>query len=197
MSEEGADDLRPEYDFSTATRGKHARLAVAPGEEPPLWYSTAAEFDRQAWLGEALRRAQELESLLFAYLVLVFEREPERAARGLPSMIEDPDDPGAQELLQALARDSSTSMPELRSRLLDVLRERNWLVHRSLHAEEPGENIESLRAFTSRLQELSSRLSSLQDEILRSMEARLVGDVMSPAEFQERKSAAIRAWLAA
>ena len=194
MSKEEAEDMRPEYDFSQATRGKHsARLAVAPGEEPPSWYLSAAQFDRQAWLGEALRQAQELESLLFAGLVLVLKKDPAAAGRNLPSILEEPGQAGLRELLDGLAAQS----PNLQSRLIEALGERAWLVHRSLQSEEPEPTLESLTTITSRLQELSKRISSLKDEMLRSMEARLVGDSMSPAEFQERKSAAIRAWLAA
>ena len=194
MSKEEAEDMRLEYDFSQATHGEHtAGLAVAAGKEPPSWYLSAAQFDRQAWLGEALRQAQELESLLFAGLVLVLKKEPAAAGRNLPSILEQPGQAGLRELLEALAEDSLT----LQSHLIEALGERNWLVYRSLQSEEPEPTLDALTAFTSRLQKLSRRLSSLKDEMLRSMEARLIGDVMSPAEFQEKKSAAIRAWLAA
>ena len=190
MSSQEAEDILSEYDFSQATRDKHtARLAVAPGEKPPSWYLSAAQFDRQAWLGEALRQVQELESLLFAALVLVLHKEPAGAVRSLSSILEEPGQAELRELLDRLAQS-----PSLRSHLIEALDERNWLVHRSLQQEEPDPTLEALTAFTSRLQDLSRRLSSLKDEMLRSMEARVE---LTPAEFQERKSAAIRAWLAA
>ena len=59
------DDLRPQYDFSQGTRGKHAARFSVPREGPaPASMREAIRYDRQVWISEALRRFQELERLL-------------------------------------------------------------------------------------------------------------------------------------
>jgi hypothetical protein len=109
-----------------------------------------------------------VESLLYASLVLVLNKESAAPSRSLVSILEEPEHTSLRELLGALAAHS----PDFRSRLIEALGERNWLVHRSLQSEDPEPTLDSLRSFTARLQELARHLSSLKDKMLRSVEAR-------------------------
>ncbi len=190
--------MRPEYDFSQAVRGKHAaRFAVSPDEPPPAWFRDAIRYDRQAWISEALRRSQELEAVLVAYLTLAFHLEPEAAGRDVSYLVEDPKREVLRRINEDLETRSLSLTVDLRNRIEDYLRERSWLVHRSLHHQVDEESMTAAKRIPARLRKLSSDASALTEQLWELILARFVRSGMTQVEFEQQAESVIDQWLAA
>ena len=185
-------DIRPEYDFSKAVRGKHvARFSVSRDQPPPAWLRDAIRYDQQAWISEALRRSQELEALLVVYLALAFQLDPSDAGRNVLHLLEEPEDGTLKRISKDL--EASTLLPGL-----DLLfSERNWLVHRSLHQQPQETDSGAAGKFTARIQKLSSDTAAMTDQLRQLILARFLRAGMTQVEFEEKAEAVIQQWLAA
>lgn len=190
-------DMRPEYDFSRGVRGKHVDRFVVTGRgRPPAWYREAVLFDRHAWIGEALRQVQLLEGILVTYLCLAFDIEPREAGKSVVAGLEGRQRGGLSRILEDLEDLAEASAPDLESRLEEALRERDWLVHRSLHDWGSGD-LESTGALVLRLQALVKSAATVSDELRRLMKERFLDDGMTQAEYERRSSEVLRRWLVA
>lgn len=197
MSNPEQDDLRSEYDFSGAVRGRHAaRFAVAREQPPPSWLRDAVRDDRQAWISEALRRSQELEGLLVAYLALAFRLEPTDAGRDVSALLEDPEGETLERISADLEARTLLSAGGLRRRLERLLDERSWLVHRSLHqAEDPTP--EAAGRLTARLRKISSEAAETTEQLRQLIHARFARAGMTETEFEQKAEVVLQDWLAA
>jgi hypothetical protein len=192
------DELRSEYDFSQGTRGKHAaRFSVSREEPTPGWMREAIRYDRQAWISEALRRFQELERLLVIYYALAFHLDPADAGKDVSHLLEDLDEESLSRIIADLAGSSHGPDRELQSRLGRLFRERNWLVHRSLHQQAEEADREAAGGFTSRLQRLSSETAALTERLQQLILARFKRAGMTQTEFERRAESVTQQWLAA
>jgi hypothetical protein len=192
------DDLRPEYDFSQGTRGKHATRFVVPREGPaPAWMREAIQYDRQAWISEALRRLQEVEILLVVYHALAFDLEPADAGKDVSHLLEDLDGQALNRLSTDLAASSQAPARELRSGLNQLVRERSWLVHRSLYQQAEEANLKTAGGFTARLQRLSSEAAAMKEQLQKLVLARFRRAGMTQTEFERKAKTVTQQWLAA
>jgi len=192
------DDLRPEYDFSQGTRGRHAaRFSVSREGTAPAWMREAIYYDRQAWISEALRCLQELERLLVVYHALAFHREPTEAGKEVSQLLEDQEGQALGQISADLAASSQASAPDLRSGLDRLFRERYWLVHRSLRQQAEGADLKSAGGFTSRLQRLSSETANMTEQLRGLILARFERSGMTQTEFERQAETVTQQWLAA
>lgn len=191
-------ELQDEYDFSRGVRGKHAgRFSFAPADEPPSWLRDAAHYDGQSWMSETLRRAQDLEGLFVAFLVLSSHLEPAEAGDQVAESLEQPNLGALRRVLEELGNGPIAVPANLMGRLEDVVRRRNWLVHKSLQLRAAGMEPDSLREFVMRLQQLSRDLASLHALLEELMKARLLQQGMTEPEFHAKRGEALRKWIAA
>lgn len=200
MSEQNPDrdDLRPEYDFSQATRGRHAaRFAVSRENPAPNWLREAIRYDRQAWISEALRRFQELEGLLVVYHALAFHRETADAGKDVSHLLEDLDREALSRISEDLAANSPALARELQSSLDRLFRERNWLVHRSLHQQPDEADLKVAGGFTARLQKLSAETAAMTERLQDLIRARFTRSGMPQTEFERKAESVTQQWLAA
>jgi len=190
------DDIRPEYDFSQAVRGKHtARFSVSPEEPPPAWWRDAIRYDTQAWISEALRRSQQLEGLLVAYIALAFHLEPADAGRDVLSLLEDPEGETIRRMSVDLEARTLSPAGDLRHRLDRLFRERNWLIHRSL--QQRVEETKAAGRFAARLQSLCSEAAAMTQQLRQLILARFARAGMTRNEFEQKAEVVIQQWLAA
>ncbi len=191
-------DIREEYDFSSAVRGKHAhRFGFSATDEVPPWFREAVHYDRQSWVSEALRQTQDLESLLVAYLSLAFQLDPREAGESTVDLLEHPSDRTLPRILEDLGSSLGSVPQDLESRLKRVFQERNWLVHRSVRRWGSEIDLDSIRSFVSRLQELSQSTAAVNQELEELMKQRFIRGGMTEREFRKKSDAVIREWLAA
>lgn len=192
------DDIRPVYDFSEAVRGKHAgRFSVSPGEPAPGWMQAAIRYDRLAWIGEALRRIQEVEGLLVVYLAVAFRLEPAAAGREVSQLLEDSEGEVSGRVRAALQADEPLSAGDLQRRLGHLIEERRWLVHRSLHEQLEEPTPTAAGEFTARLQNVSSDAAALTQQLRQLVLARFISAGRTRPDFEHEAEAVIRQWLAA
>jgi len=190
------DDIRPEYDFSQAVRGKHAaRFSVSQEEPLPAWWRDAIRYDTQAWISEALRRSQQLEGLLVAYIALAFHLEPSDAGRNVLSLLEDPEGEAIRRMSVDLEARALSPAGDLRHRLDRLFRERNWLIHRSLH--QRVEETKAAGRFAARLQSLCSEAAAMTQQLRQLILARFARAGMTRNEFEQKAEIVIQQWLAA
>jgi hypothetical protein len=200
MSEQNPDqdDLRPEYDFSQGTRGRHAaRFSVSPTEPAPGWLQEAIRYDRQAWISEALRKLQELESLLVVYHALAFHLEPADAGKDVSHLLEDLDGEALNRISADLMASSQAPAQELQSGLDQLFRERHWLVHRSLHQQADEADWTAAGGFTARLQRLSSDTAAMTERLQKLILDRFRLTGMTQTEFERKAESVTQQWLAA
>ena len=191
-------ELRDQYDFSQGHRGKHAaRFNLESAERPPAWFRDAARSDRQSWISETLRRAQDLEGLFVGYVSMSFGLDPRAAGEQVAESLEHPNEGALRRVLEDLGKGPLPVPADLRSKLDGVLRRRNWLVHKSLHVGSGDMEADSLRDSVSRLQELSRDLASLNTQLEELMKARRGQEGMTEPEFHARIGDALEKWLAA
>jgi len=189
-------DMLAEYDFSGGTRGKYAaRLRTAEGAEPP-WVSTAAFLDAQTWIREALWHTQALEATLVTYLALAFKLKPQDAGAETSALLEGAGARIFSQLIRDLRRHTSVS-PDLETKLAELLKERNWLVHRSLHQYTDLSSPSAAKELVSRLEAIAGQARSLNEEISRLLEERFTKRGMTKAELEEKVKEVKEEWLAA
>jgi len=192
------DDLRPEYDFSQAVRGRHAARFSAPqGEPAPVWLRDAIRYDRQAWISEALRRSQELEGLLVVYLALTFHREPSDAGRDVSHFLEDPEEEALRRISADLEASGLPPAGDLRPDLDRLFNERHWLVHRSLYQPDDEGNPRAAGKVTARLQKLSAETAAMTERLRQLIRAKFMRAGMTPTEFEQKAEYVLQQWLAA
>ena len=191
-------DLRPEYDFSQGTRGRHAARFSTSREGPaPTWMREAIRYDRQAWISEALRRFQELERLLVVYHALAFHLEPADAGKAVSHLLEDPDGEALSRISADLAAKSRSPARELQSGLSRLFRERHWLVHRSFHQQVDEADLKAAGGFTARLQWLSLETAAMTERLQTLILARFRRTGMTRTEFEQQAESVTQQWLAA
>jgi hypothetical protein len=98
--------------------------------------------DAQRWLAESLMHFQRLEAYFVVYFALLHNQDTQQAGIAAWEAIENPRSSAFASLLDDLGSEPETSSG-LTARLSPLLKERNWLVHRSLQSswqeDDPGE----------------------------------------------------------
>jgi hypothetical protein len=192
------DDLRPEYDFSQGTRGKHAaRFSVSYEGDAPAWMREAIRYDRRAWISEALRRFQGLERLLVVYHALAYRLDPTDAGRDVSHLLEDLEGPALSRITADLAAQSQTPARDLQSDLDHLFRERHWLVHRSLHQHPDEADLKTAGEFTARLQRFSAGTAAMTERLAQLIVSRFQRAGMTRTEFEREAESVTQQWLAA
>lgn len=182
-------DLVSEIDFSGGVRGKYASRFGEMGED---LMRSAAALDRQAWVAGSLQAFQAFESRLVAYLALVFGKEADSAGKAVSAMLEALEERPLDVLWKDLRDHTSASEP-FYEELLELLADRNWLVHRSFHdlgaRGETSRGIDRLGSIAERSAQLSKELSSYLLE-------RCVAKGMEPSEVEKRAEEVVGRWAA-
>lgn len=188
--------MHPEYDFSRAVRGRHRdRFGIVEPDAAPGWYQEAVLFDRQSWLGEALGQVQRLEALLVTYLSLVFGVAPEQAGRSVVAGV-DASNGDLPRILTDLRSRAKGSGRDLEAGLANALRDRDWLIHKSLQQHD-ATDISSTRDLVLRLQAVTRSVAAACDETQQVMKVRLRDAGMTEEEYERRSNEVLQRWLAA
>lgn len=182
-------DMLPEYDFSGGVRGKYAARFRESRQE---LLSSATALDRQAWMAHSLLAFQAFESWLVAYRTLVFGEDPESAGKTVSALLEALDDEPLDSLWRDLREHTSVS-ESFREDLLELVADRNWLVHWSFHdlgVSEDGPEI--MRRFES----IVERSAHLSEQLSSSLLQRCMGKGMERSEVEERTEEIVSRWAA-
>jgi hypothetical protein len=181
-------EMRPEYDFSGATRSRYATSLGA--EERKELLRRSAALDAQYWFGYALQRIQALEAMIVAYLSLAHDRTPEIAGREAAALLEGEDD-------EALSR-LAPGLSSWNDRFQKVMDERSWLVHKAGFAlgserSEPSMLAEAVERFATTAREAAE----LGEDLRMHLEENLAASGLGLEEVRHRTDEVIHNWLAA
>lgn len=180
-------DMLPEHDFSGGVRGKYAPRFRETGED---LVRSAAALDRQAWLAHSLLAFQEFESRLVVYLALVFEKDPEAAGKAVSGMLEAPEEKPWKAFWKDLRRHTAAN-ESFYKELLELLADRNWLVHRSFHDLERAEDMsESMKRFES----IAERSVMLTKQLSSHLLERCAAKGMESSEVEARTEEVVGRW---
>lgn len=174
-------DMLPEYDFSGGERGRYAARFREDREE---LLKSAVVLDEQAWIAHSLRTVQDFESHLVAYWALALHHDADSAGKAVTSLLHSTD----KRLLRQLQKDLDkfTSVNEdFYSDLLQLIEDRNWLVHRSFRSFSPS-RVHSLA-------ERSLHLTRLLSELLLE---RCGQEGMQETEIRDRAEEVMEEWAA-
>jgi len=186
-------EMRPEYDFSGAVRAKYA-ARFSEKERSELLRRSAA-LDGHYWFGHTLKRIQELEAMVVAYLTLGLNRSPEAAGDEAAALLEGNDVASLTRLTSALAR---VGKHDLESRFRKVMNERSWLIHKGGFAVAPEQNDpEMIAAAVQRLESTAREADELTRGLRANLEERLNKAGLSSDEVRRRTDEVIHHWLAA
>ena len=185
--------MRPEYDFSGAVRAKYA-ARLSEKERAELRRRSAA-VDGHYWFGHTLRRIQELEAMVVAYLTLALNRNPEAAGGEAAALLEGSDVASLARFTSAFAR---AGRSDVESRFRRVMAERSWLIHKGGFAvsSEQGDS-EMIAAAVRRLESTARDADELTQGLRASLQERLGETGLSSEEVQRRTDEVIHHWLAA
>jgi hypothetical protein len=194
MKKEGDAEMRDEYDFSRAVRGRHAgRLTVR--ERGELLQRSAVQ-DVQAWISNTLIEVQRLEAALFSYFVLTRHQLPQQAGALAASLLND--DGVVTALSIAGLRVLSSPAGEFEASFGRVIAERAWLVHRSgfecQHARSDQEKTDALLA---RLERIMDDASAVKAQLEEAVQDYLSRTGLSKEEIDEKTDETKELWLAA
>jgi len=192
------DDMREEYDFTGAVRGKYTtryRQWAGTHDRPPI--DPVRLYEVQARLGYALWHSQALERALVAYLALVLGLPPKAAGREAAAILEQAASATLSHLRTELGQ-RAASGGDLDRRLVAFMQERSWLVHQSRHQRDVDAlSAEATRALTDRLEALGTEALYLARAVMALLEERLTAAGASRNEVEARTEAVIQGWLAA
>jgi hypothetical protein len=189
-AEPEADDMLPEYDFSSAVRGAFAGRWTSEQREELRRASRAASL--QAWLDFATARVHGLEAALFTYLIL--EKPEDVLGESAANLVGARSAGGLGELVVHL-RAGPLGEPGLHERLDGLLAEVCWLAHDGRGDAEAGAG-ERL-AHAERLERIGREADALRDAISGQVEQRLLRAGMSRQEIEQKTEETARLWLAA
>lgn len=180
-------EARPEYDFSGGVRGKYASRF---GDAREDLLRSAAIMDRQVWLAHSLQALQALESSLVAYWALVFETDPRSAGRRVSGLLEALDKKALGTLWKDLRKHTSAT-DSFHEELVELLGERNWLVHKSFHETDPDRDVSmGLERFES----IVRRSEDLDDQLTTYLIQRCSDRGMDPSEVRARSEEVVHRW---
>lgn len=185
------DDVRPEYDWSKAVRGKYANRAT-PGEQEErrsrAWPAMVEELSSYT-----LRQVQELESALFTFFVLAAHEPVQQAARRAVALLRGgearPWDDRGVDLLAARMVDR-----DFIAGLREVAGQRDW-IERPFPAT--GCDRDSLEPVLRRLETTYHQARALREQLGALIQQHLAADGMSRQEIERRTEETARLWLAA
>lgn len=181
-------EMRPEYDFSRATRSKYATRLGAEDRKELLRRSAA--LDAQYWFGYALQRVQELEATIVAYLSLAHDRTPEIAGKEAAALLEGEDAEALSHLTAALSSSSD--------RFQKVMGERSWLIHKAgIVLDSARTAPEMLADAVERFAAMAREATDLGDGLRAHLEDSLAVSGLSCEEVRQRTDEVIHHWLAA
>jgi len=187
-------EMRAEYDFTNAARGRHAaRFGTRQREE---LLRTAASRDVQTWISYSLLKVQALEAALFSYMVLTEEQTPEHASEEATAFFDRRDRQGLSGVVSRL-RDRGVGDSELERRLRDVVNERNWLVHRGgFESQTVDPSSEQPLGLIARLQHISQEAEALKAQVDRFVRGHLADNGLSRHEIGQKADKTNALWLA-
>ena len=194
MKREGDAEMRDEYDFSSAVRGRHAgRLTVR--ERGELLQRSAVQ-DVETWISHALIEVQRLEAALFSYFVLTRNRPPEQAGALAASLLDD--DGSASISFEDELRVLSLPDGEFEVKLSRVVAERAWLVHRSgLETQLARSDREKTAVLLGRLERIMNDAAAIRAQLEEAVQEHLARTGLSKEEIEEKTGEAKELWLAA
>jgi hypothetical protein len=186
------DDMRPEYDFSSAKRSRYA-ARLSEDERVELLHRSAA-LDAQYWLGHTLQRIQELEATIVAYLTLALEKTPEVAEAEAAALLEGHKVSSLPRLISAM----KLSNRDWESRFMRVMAERSWLIHKGGFALASERNEPQMAAkAVQRLAETAREAAEIGQGLRSNLEAQLGKAGLTSEEVRKRTDEVIHRWLAA
>lgn len=195
MKKDSEFEMRAEYDFSGAVRGRHAaRLSALEKEK---LRNRAAVQDFQTWINFALVEVQAFEAALFRFMVLARNDSPEQAGQKAAALLDARERPRLQQLVSDLGAPEGEPEDEVLARLARLVMERNWLVHRSVFESQAAllgrQPTEPLLA---RLERLSDEAQALRAKLEAVLEKHLSGVGLSRQEIERKTAEATDLWLA-
>lgn len=188
MNKETEDrDLLPQHDFSGGVRGKYAARFRETRRDV---LKAAAALDRHAWLAHSLLAFQAFEARLVAYRALVFGEDTNVAGRTVSTLLEGIEGKASESLWNDLHEHTSAD-EVFREQLLELIADRNWLVHRSFHdlGRDVGASVGRLESIAERSADLTERLSSYLLE-------RCTAKGMEGTEIEARAQEVVGRWAA-
>lgn len=171
--------MLPEYDFSNAVRGRYSDRFGTNKEEIRR---AAAALDMQTWLAHSLLSFQRFESQLVAYWSLALRRDPKTAGECVNLLIESLDKKALRDLTKDLNKHTSVD-ERFYSELRDLIHDRNWLIHKSLHSLS-----------SSRLESIADRSSRLSDLLSALLLERCRSEGIQESEVKKRAEEAVAEW---
>lgn len=172
------DEMRTEYDFSSAVRGKYADRWT-PRERDAFLRESSLASVRQLH-GYALDEVRQLETSLFVLLVLAGSGESGERLHALPPLVEG-------------VRSASLLQSELVDRLTRLAREHEWLVR---PRDEPYTGPGSLTHVLDRLESHYACARDLKEQVQQRLERHLAEEGLSRQEIERRTEEAAKLWLA-
>ena len=186
--------MRDEYDFSSATRGRHAeRLTAREGGELLL---RSAVQDVQTWIVSALVEIQRLEAALFSYFVITHGRLPEQAGVLAAALLDD----NGSATVSSVDELHAVSSPggEFELCFARVAPERAWLVHRSgVECRHARSDRQKTAMLLHRLERISDDASAVRAQMEEAVQEHLSRTGISKEEIDEKTGEATELWLAA
>jgi hypothetical protein len=195
MKKDEHDEILPEYDFSGGVRGRYA-ARIAESARAELLARSAAQ-DVQVWLTQALTQVQSVEAGVVAFLALVAEETPAEAGESAALMLEHSNEPLLAAFLTDL-REHALLAPEFELRLMRVVQERNWLVHRSgLGARTALGEARTILPVLARLEALTDDATFVSRKLRELLEQSLERRGLSRQEIRRKADETIERWIAA
>ncbi|MGH7476976.1 MAG: hypothetical protein ACRELD_11845 [Longimicrobiales bacterium] len=184
------DEMLPEYDFTGAERDRYRRLA----ESAEAWVPGLAAADAHGWVVRTLVELQKVESQLVAYRSIALNEALPMAGGRVSTMLEDTTGAALESFWSHYAAVPGATA-ELRASLLDLLRERNWLVHRSFKELEDVESPQLAAALAERLSGIWSQAGRIAAGLADALEQACVQRGMDRGEVKSRAAEVVERWL--
>lgn len=181
MRAEQDDEMRPEYDWSNAVRGRYAnRFTPAEREEMHrrAWPEMVQELSTYT-----VRQVRELEAALFTFFVLARHEPVQKAARH------------AAELLDA-GTECRCGLVDagLLARLRGIAVEREWVQHPATGSDQGREG---LQLVLQRLEAIYDEVRTIRERVEQLLAEQLESTGMSRQEIERRTEETARLWRAA
>ncbi|HEX6042313.1 hypothetical protein, partial [Longimicrobium sp.] len=190
MKAEYDDEMRREYDFAGAVRGRFASRWTQEQRERILRDSAVGTV--WAWRSFALTRVQNLEASLFTLLVLGTGANPRRRVRPNTRAFDARPSHALSRLVRDLRR-RDVLPGELDQRLDALVREGEWLLANDA-AGADGNSAEQ-RAHVERLEQIGRDADALREAADGLIRHRLEASGLSVPEIERRTEETARLWL--
>lgn len=184
--------MLPEYDFTTAARGRLAGRFTPEQRERILQESVTGSL--RAWHDFALARVQALEASLFTLLVLGTGASPRRRVRPSPRSFDARPSHALSRLVRDLRR-HDVLPGEVEGRLDDLGRECEWLL--AYGGSGAGDAVTEPREDAERLERIGREAGALKERADSLIRRRLESSGLSVGEIERRTEETARLWLAA